>query len=117
MGAGLGKDVALLTRRSLLRAAPTASSSGTSRRRAQEGGPNRPGAHTAIGSSSMRDKKVIDVEISEAEMQSRRDGWKRPPYKADRGTLAKYIRLVKSASEGCVTDDSRASSVLPAPSG
>ncbi len=28
-----------------------------------------------------------------------------PPYKATRGTLAKYIRLVKSASEGCVTDE------------
>jgi hypothetical protein len=28
-----------------------------------------------------------------------------PEYKAKRGTLAKYIRLVKSASEGCVTDE------------
>jgi hypothetical protein len=28
-----------------------------------------------------------------------------PPYKADRGTLAKYIRLVKSAAVGCVTDE------------
>jgi dihydroxy-acid dehydratase len=28
-----------------------------------------------------------------------------PPYKSDRGTLAKYIRLVKSASLGCVTDE------------
>jgi dihydroxy-acid dehydratase len=28
-----------------------------------------------------------------------------PPYKAERGTLAKYIRLVKPASEGCVTDE------------
>jgi hypothetical protein len=26
-------------------------------------------------------------------------------YKSKRGTLAKYIRLVKSASEGCVTDE------------
>ena len=31
--------------------------------------------------------------------------WKMPPYKATRGTLAKYIRLVKSASQGCVTDE------------
>jgi dihydroxy-acid dehydratase len=28
-----------------------------------------------------------------------------PPFKATRGTLAKYIRCVKSASEGCVTDE------------
>jgi dihydroxy-acid dehydratase len=28
-----------------------------------------------------------------------------PPYKAIRGTLSKYIRLVKDASEGCVTDE------------
>ena len=28
-----------------------------------------------------------------------------PPYKSDRGTLAKYIRLVKNASFGCVTDE------------
>jgi dihydroxy-acid dehydratase len=28
-----------------------------------------------------------------------------PPYKAERGTLAKYIRSVKSASLGCVTDE------------
>ena len=27
------------------------------------------------------------------------------PYKADRGTLAKYSQLVKSASEGYVTDE------------
>jgi dihydroxy-acid dehydratase len=28
-----------------------------------------------------------------------------PAFKASRGTLGKYIRLVKSASEGCVTDE------------
>ena len=28
-----------------------------------------------------------------------------PPYKATRGTLSKYIKIVKSASEGCVTDE------------
>jgi dihydroxy-acid dehydratase len=27
-----------------------------------------------------------------------------PPYKAERGTLYKYIKTVKPASEGCVTD-------------
>jgi dihydroxy-acid dehydratase len=38
-------------------------------------------------------------------MQQRRAAWKMPPYKAERGTLAKYIRLVKNASNGCVTDE------------
>ena len=28
-----------------------------------------------------------------------------PPYKASRGTLYKYIKNVKTASEGCVTDE------------
>jgi hypothetical protein len=28
-----------------------------------------------------------------------------PPFKATRGTLAKYIRAVKNASFGCVTDE------------
>jgi len=43
--------------------------------------------------------------VDEAEMQARRAVWKQPPFKAERGTLAKYIRLVRSASEGCVTDE------------
>ena len=38
-------------------------------------------------------------------MKARRAAWKMPPFKATRGTLAKYIRLVKSASNGCVTDE------------
>jgi dihydroxy-acid dehydratase len=38
-------------------------------------------------------------------MQARRAAWTQPPLKVQRGTLAKYIRLVKSASEGCVTDE------------
>jgi predicted MFS family arabinose efflux permease len=31
--------------------------------------------------------------------------WTMPPYKATRGTLYKFIKTVKSASEGCVTDE------------
>ena len=34
-----------------------------------------------------------------------------PPLKTQRGTLPKYVRLVKSASEGCVTDDQLNSSL------
>ncbi len=48
---------------------------------------------------------TIDVNIDEKQMSERRAAWKKPPYKASRGTLYKYIKCVKSASEGCVTDE------------
>ena len=51
------------------------------------------------------DKNTIDLLVSESELNTRRAAWKRPPYKATRGTLYKYIKNVKSASEGCVTDE------------
>ena len=51
------------------------------------------------------EQNLISVDVSDAEMQARRAAWTQPPFKAERGTLAKYIRLVKSASEGCVTDE------------
>ena len=43
--------------------------------------------------------------LSDAELAARRAAWKAPPYKHTRGTLYKYIKNVKSASEGCVTDE------------
>ena len=39
------------------------------------------------------------------ELARRRQAWTMPPYKATRGVLAKYIRTVRTASEGCVTDE------------
>ncbi|MGB5260155.1 MAG: dihydroxy-acid dehydratase [Gammaproteobacteria bacterium] len=103
MGAGLGKDVALLT---------DGRFSGGSHGfiighivpEAQEGGPIgllRDGDIVTIDA----EHKSLAVDISDAEMQQRRAAWEMPPYKADRGTLAKYIRLVRNASEGCVTDE------------
>ena len=47
----------------------------------------------------------IDVNLPPAELAQRQRTWKRPPYRATRGTLYKYIKNVKSASEGCVTDE------------
>jgi dihydroxy-acid dehydratase len=47
----------------------------------------------------------IDVQVADAELASRRAAWTAPPYKHTRGVLHKYIRLVKPASEGCVTDE------------
>ena len=48
---------------------------------------------------------AIAVDLGEEELRRRREGWAPPPYKASRGTLYKYIKNVKSASEGCVTDE------------
>ena len=71
---------------------------------AQEGGPIalvRDGDRITIDAS----KNSLDVALSDDELSARRKKWTMPAYKADRGTLAKYIRLVKSASRGCVTDE------------
>ena len=51
------------------------------------------------------EQNLISVDVSPEEMARRRAAWTMPPFKSTRGTLAKYIRLVKSASEGCVTDE------------
>lgn len=48
--------------------------------------------------------KTIDVHIDDAELEQRRSAWKQPAPYATRGTLAKYAKLVSSASEGAVTD-------------
>ena len=49
-------------------------------------------------------KRIMDIEISAEEFKARRAAWTAPPLKATSGTLYKYIKLVTSASEGCVTD-------------
>jgi dihydroxy-acid dehydratase len=48
---------------------------------------------------------TITVDLSADELARRRKSWTAPPYKEARGTLYKYIKNVKSASEGCVTDE------------
>jgi dihydroxy-acid dehydratase len=103
MGAGLGNDVALIT---------DGRFSGGSHGfiighvvpEAQEGGPIaliRDGDVISINASTQR----LDVDVSAAEMERRRAAWQMPAYKARRGTLYKYIKSVKTASEGCVTDE------------
>jgi dihydroxy-acid dehydratase len=47
----------------------------------------------------------LEVALSRQELSDRRKIWQAPPYKASRGTLYKYIKAVKPASEGCVTDE------------
>jgi dihydroxy-acid dehydratase len=103
MGAGLGSDVAMIT---------DGRFSGGSHGfiighvvpEAQEGGPIaliRDGDRISIDAQ----QNTIDVELTDAELAQRRAAWKMPPYKATRGTLYKYIKCVKSASAGCVTDE------------
>ena len=50
------------------------------------------------------EKKEINLNIPETEFAHRAKAWSAPEPYADRGTLAKYSRLVSSASEGAVTD-------------
>ncbi len=103
MGAGLGKDVALIT---------DGRFSGGSHGfivchvtpEAQEGGPVgliRTGDRITIDA----EKNLLQVALTDQELAMRKAAWRMPPYKATRGTLAKYIRLVKNASAGCVTDE------------
>ncbi|MAM88248.1 MAG: dihydroxy-acid dehydratase [unclassified Hahellaceae] len=46
----------------------------------------------------------LDVDVSEAEMQSRKLAWRKPKPKYTRGVLAKFANTVSSASEGAITD-------------
>ena len=103
MGAGLGNDVALLTD-GRFSGGSHGFIVGHIAPEAQEGGPIalvKNGDQITIDSET----NTIDVDIDEAEMAARQKNWQAPPYKAIRGTLYKYIKNVKSASEGCVTDE------------
>ena len=103
MGAGLGADVALITD-GRFSGGSHGFIVGHVTPEAQEGGPIalvQDGDKMTIDGDANR----IDVDITEAEMARRKAAWSCPPYKATRGTLYKYIKLVKSASEGCVTDE------------
>ncbi|GAA4272574.1 dihydroxy-acid dehydratase [Aquimarina gracilis] len=103
MGAGLGKDVALITDGRF--------SGGTHgfvvghiTPEAQEGG--------LIGIVQDGDIITIDAEtnsitvaIDEAEIEKRKASWIQPELKFSRGVLYKYAKTVSSASQGCVTDE------------
>ena len=49
------------------------------------------------------ENNIIDVNLSEAELAERKANWQAPATET-RGVLAKYAKLVSSASEGAVTD-------------
>jgi dihydroxy-acid dehydratase len=50
------------------------------------------------------DRRLLQLELSEAELQRRRTAWQPPAPRYRRGVLAKYARLVTSSSLGAVTD-------------
>jgi len=47
----------------------------------------------------------ISMDVSDDELKNRLSVWQAPDLKAKRGTLHKYIKNVKDASKGCVTDE------------
>jgi len=49
-------------------------------------------------------KRLLQLNISDEELAKRRASWKQPPLRVNRGVLAKYARLVSTASRGAVTD-------------
>lgn len=49
------------------------------------------------------DKKELTLHVSEEELARRKAAWVKPALRVERGVLAKYAKLVKSASEGAVT--------------
>lgn len=103
MGAGLGKQVALITDGRF--------SGGTHGfvvghivPEAQEGGPIalvQNGDIIEINAET----NSLSVNISEEEMAERAKKWTQPEYKFKSGVLYKYIKNVSTASKGCVTDD------------
>ena len=103
MGAGLGKDVALITDGRF--------SGGTHgfvvghiTPEAQVGGNIALVEDGDIISIDAREN-TINLHVSEAEINKRKLNWKKPKLKVNNGSLFKYAKFVSSASKGCVTDE------------
>jgi len=102
MGAGLGKDVAIITDGRF--------SGGTHGfvvghivPEAQEGGPLglvQDGDIISIDAVN----NTLNVQVSDEELAKRKESWKAPPLKVSMGTLYKYTKVVSDASHGCITD-------------
>jgi dihydroxy-acid dehydratase len=102
MGAGLGKDVALITD-GRFSGGSHGFLVGHISPEAQVGGPLalvRNGDKITIDASANQ----ISVDLSDEDLKSRARVWRMPQPKAQGGVLGKYIKLVSSASFGCVTD-------------
>ncbi|GAC1423872.1 MAG: dihydroxy-acid dehydratase [Flavisolibacter sp.] len=103
IGAGLGKSVALITDGRF--------SGGT---HGFVVGHITPEAYDGGVIALVKDNDVIELNaatnsitlrVSQEEIQERKTKWKQPPLKAKKGILFKYAREVRTAAEGCVTDE------------
>jgi len=103
IGAGLGKSVALITDGRF--------SGGT---HGFVVGHVTPEAYEGGLIALVQDDDIIEIDainntlilkVSDAEIEKRRKNWKQPKLKVNSGVLYKYAKLVKDASEGCVTDE------------
>jgi len=103
MGAGLGKSVALITDGRF--------SGGT---HGFVVGHVTPEANEGGVIALVQDDDIIELDattnsinlkVDEKIIAERKAAWQKPAPKATSGTLFKYARLVKTASEGCVTDE------------
>ena len=103
MGAGLGKDVALITD-GRFSGGSHGFVVGHITPEAQEGGPLaliEDGDIIAIDAK----KNTLSVKLTDEELTQRRKNWNQPDYKVTKGILKKYVKTVTTASEGCVTDE------------
>ena len=101
-GAGLGKSVLLLTD-GRFSGGSTGLCVGHVAPEAVDGGPIafiKDGDRVKIDTV----KRTLDLLVDAAELEKRRVGWKPLPHKFTRGVLAKYSKLVGSASKGAVCD-------------
>ncbi|WP_396642707.1 dihydroxy-acid dehydratase [Microbacterium sp.] len=100
-GAGLGKDVLLLTD-GRFSGGTTGLCIGHIAPEAVDAGPIafvRDGDLIRVDIAA----RTLDLLVDEAELSSRRSGWEPLPPRYTRGVLAKYSKLVRSAAEGAVT--------------
>ena len=101
-GAGLGKDVLLITD-GRFSGGTTGLCVGHVAPEAVDGGPIafvRDGDRIRLDVATRR----LDLLVSDEELAARRVGWTPPPPKHSRGVLAKYVKLVGSARYGAVCD-------------
>jgi dihydroxy-acid dehydratase len=102
IGAGLGKSVALITDGRF--------SGGT---HGFVVGHITPEAFDGGNIALVQENDIIEIDavtrqiilhVTDAEMSARRQAWKQPALKANKGILYKYAKQVTTAAEGCVTD-------------
>jgi dihydroxy-acid dehydratase len=73
-----------------------------------------PEAHDGGLIALVHDNDIIELDavnnqmtlhVSEAEIEQRRKSWQQPPLTVSKGILYKYAKQVRTAAEGCVTDE------------